>query len=95
MTDDLTLDQERPAVDPREVFHPDRRQRQGACPGDDRKPGKVGYRCTVATSGPEGVAQIEQANFQVVITDLVMNDVDGMQCCKRPSSRCPTARSSW
>jgi two-component system, NtrC family, response regulator HydG len=40
---------------------------------------KNGYRCTVAISGPEGAALIEQQHFDVVITDLVMNDVDGMQ----------------
>jgi two-component system, NtrC family, response regulator HydG len=40
---------------------------------------KVGFRCTVATSGPEGKKQIEENSFDVVITDMVMNDVDGMQ----------------
>ena len=39
---------------------------------------RVGYECTVATSGPEGVRRIEQDTFDVVITDLVMNDVDGL-----------------
>lgn len=40
---------------------------------------KVGYRCTLATGGPEGKRQIEQDTFDIVITDMVMNDVDGMQ----------------
>lgn len=40
---------------------------------------KTGYRCTVATSGPEGKRMLEQNNYDVVITDLVMNEVDGMQ----------------
>lgn len=40
---------------------------------------KVGYRCTVATSGPEGKKSIEENSYDVVITDMVMNDVDGMQ----------------
>ncbi len=39
---------------------------------------RVGYECTVATSGPEGVRRIEKDQFDVVITDLVMNDVDGL-----------------
>ena len=39
---------------------------------------RVGYECSVATSGPEGVRRIEQDTFDVVITDLVMNDVDGL-----------------
>jgi two-component system response regulator HydG len=40
---------------------------------------KTGYRCTVATSGPEGKRMLEQNTYDVVITDLVMNEVDGMQ----------------
>jgi two-component system response regulator HydG len=39
---------------------------------------RVGYECTVAASGPEGVRRIEHDLFDVVITDLVMNDVDGL-----------------
>ncbi len=38
----------------------------------------MGYECTVAASGPEGVRRIEHDLFDVVITDLVMNDVDGL-----------------
>jgi two-component system response regulator HydG len=40
---------------------------------------KTGYRCTVATSGPEGKRLLEQNTYDVVITDLVMNEFDGMQ----------------
>lgn len=40
---------------------------------------RVGYNCTVATSGPDGAKTIENGDFDVVITDLVMNEVDGMQ----------------
>ena len=40
---------------------------------------RVGYPCTVATSGPEGSKQIEQNAFDVIITDLMMNEFDGMQ----------------
>lgn len=32
----------------------------------------------VATSGPEGAEKIKQNNYDVVVTDLVMNDLDGM-----------------
>ena len=39
---------------------------------------RVGYPCTVATSGKEGSEQIALEDFDVVVTDLVMNDVDGM-----------------
>ncbi|MCR9115776.1 MAG: sigma-54 dependent transcriptional regulator [bacterium] len=39
----------------------------------------VGYETEVATSGPAGAEAIENKAFDVVVTDLVMNDVDGMQ----------------
>lgn len=50
---------------------------------------KVGYRCTVATSGPAGIQQIEKHMFHVVITDLVMNDVDGMQILQKAKASLP------
>jgi two-component system, NtrC family, response regulator HydG len=40
---------------------------------------KTGYRCTVATSGPEGKRLLEQNTYDIVITDLMMNEFDGMQ----------------
>ncbi len=40
---------------------------------------RVGYECTVATSGPQGLKRIDQDAFDIVITDLVMNEVDGLQ----------------
>jgi len=39
---------------------------------------RVGYRCSVATSGPLGAKEIEQETFDIIITDLVMNEIDGM-----------------
>jgi two-component system, NtrC family, response regulator HydG len=50
---------------------------------------RVGYRCTVATSGPEGIEAIEQNTYNVVITDLVMNDVDGMQVLQKAREALP------
>ena len=38
-----------------------------------------GYQCTKATSGLEGKQQIQEGDFDIVITDLVMNEVDGME----------------
>ena len=40
---------------------------------------RVGYTCTVATSGPAGATAIETGDFDVILTDLVMNDIDGMK----------------
>jgi two-component system response regulator HydG len=52
---------------------------------------RVGYPCTMATSGPEGVRRIAQEEFDVVVTDLVMNDVDGMEVLARARQALPDA----
>ncbi|MFN7449941.1 MAG: sigma-54-dependent transcriptional regulator [Pirellula sp.] len=52
-----------------------------------------GYRCTVATSGPEGKKQLEQNTFDVVITDMVMNDVDGMQLLEMSRQLLPESQT--
>ena len=50
---------------------------------------RVGYICTVATSGPEGARRIEQETYDLVVTDLVMNDVDGMEILGRAKQAMP------
>lgn len=50
---------------------------------------KVGYRCTVAMSGPAGIQQIEKHMFHVVVTDLVMNEIDGMQVLQKAKASLP------
>ncbi len=40
---------------------------------------RVGFRCHVATSGREGAKLVEEREFDAIITDLKMNDVDGLQ----------------
>ncbi|WP_164103953.1 sigma-54-dependent transcriptional regulator [Candidatus Laterigemmans baculatus] len=50
---------------------------------------RVGYRCHVATTGPEGAKQIERETFDLVITDMVMNEVDGMQILKLARQNLP------
>jgi two-component system, NtrC family, response regulator HydG len=40
---------------------------------------RIGHQCTIATSGAEAVRLINENSFDIVVTDLVMNDVDGMQ----------------
>jgi two-component system response regulator HydG len=52
---------------------------------------KVGYECIVATSGPEGARKIETDTFDVVVSDLVMNDVDGMEILGRARQALPDA----
>ncbi len=53
---------------------------------------KVGYECVVATSGPEGARKIETDTFDIVVTDLVMNDVDGMEVLNRARQALPDAK---
>ncbi|MCA9165880.1 MAG: sigma-54-dependent Fis family transcriptional regulator, partial [Planctomycetales bacterium] len=50
---------------------------------------REGYQCAVATSGPEGIKRITSDVFDVVITDLVMNEVDGMGVLARAKEAIP------
>ncbi|MCA9163372.1 MAG: sigma-54-dependent Fis family transcriptional regulator [Planctomycetales bacterium] len=52
---------------------------------------RVGYECVKATSGPEGARRVAQDNFDIIITDLVMNDVDGMEILARAKQALPDA----
>ncbi|MCA9189980.1 MAG: sigma-54-dependent Fis family transcriptional regulator, partial [Planctomycetales bacterium] len=53
---------------------------------------RVGYRCQLATSGPDGAKAIDQDDFDIIITDLVMNEVDGMQILARARTVLPDAQ---
>ncbi len=50
---------------------------------------RMGHECIVATSGKEGLEQIREKSVDVVITDLVMNDVDGMEILKAAKEKSP------
>lgn len=50
---------------------------------------RVGYRCTVATSGQQGVDFLNKEPYDLVVTDLVMKDVDGMQILKTAKEQNP------
>jgi len=50
---------------------------------------RVGYPCTVAVSGSEGVGMIERDTFDVIFTDLVMSDVDGMRVLAKAKKALP------
>jgi len=52
---------------------------------------RVGYRCRVATSGTEGARLLEEMPFDVVITDLVMNDIDGLEILNKAKREQPEA----
>lgn len=52
---------------------------------------RVGYLCTVATSGEQGAERIARGEFDVIITDLVMNDLDGLQILRQAKDDQPDA----
>ena len=54
---------------------------------------RVRFHCHVATSGSEGAKLVDEREFDVIITDLKMNDVDGLQILElakasQPENRC-------
>ncbi len=53
---------------------------------------RVGFECRVATSGLAGAEEAEQAAFDVVVTDLVMNDLDGLGVLERTKATQPEAQ---
>ena len=52
---------------------------------------RVGFACTVATSGAAGAALIEEGSYDVIITDLMMSDVDGLEILGRAKESLPDA----
>jgi two-component system response regulator HydG len=52
---------------------------------------RVGYVCTVATSGAAGARRIEHDDFDVVLTDLKMADLDGLAILRKARAANPDA----
>ena len=52
---------------------------------------RVGYECVIATSGTQGARRMEDEIFDLVITDLKMNDVDGLEILARAKRLLPDA----
>src|SRR5580658_11377219 len=44
---------------------------------------RKGYRCTIATSGKDGAKKIDNQEFDLIITDLKMGDLDGLAILKK------------
>ena len=53
---------------------------------------RVGYECAVATSGQQGAKRIEAETFDVILTDLKMAGVDGLEIVRRAQARQPDAK---
>src|SRR5437660_12890624 len=52
---------------------------------------RVGYECTVATSGKEGARLVGQDDFDVILTDLKMADLDGLAILRLAKQEAPDA----
>jgi len=52
---------------------------------------RVGYDCVVATSGREGVRLIEEQSFDIIITDLIMDGVGGLDILAESKRELPDA----
>ena len=52
---------------------------------------RIGCRCQVAASGTKGAEAIRQAAFDVILTDLVMSDIDGFGILDLAKSEQPDA----
>src|SRR5215469_3666360 len=50
---------------------------------------RVGYECIVATSGSAGARQIEQEDYDVIVTDLKMADLDGLAILRKAREELP------
>lgn len=51
----------------------------------------LGYECQVAGSGEKGLALIEAHEFDVVITDLKMGEIDGLELLQKAKEELPDA----
>jgi two-component system response regulator HydG len=52
---------------------------------------RVGYECHVATSGVEGARLLEKEDWDVILTDLKMADVDGLAILRKAREQQPDA----
>ncbi len=52
---------------------------------------RVGYECATANSGERGTAMIESETYDVVVTDLRMDDVDGLDILRKTKEELPDA----
>jgi two-component system response regulator HydG len=52
---------------------------------------RVGYDCVIVTSGTEGVRKIESEDWDVILTDLKMADVDGLAILRKAREEQPEA----
>ncbi len=52
------------------------------------------YEVECVNSGPEGLARLETETFDCVLVDLVMDDMDGIEVCRRITAMRSTLKSA-
>ena len=52
---------------------------------------RIGYQCEVAKAGPDGIKAIEQDQFDLIVTDLMMSEADGMEVLAAAQKLLPDA----
>jgi len=53
---------------------------------------RVGYDCSVATSGAQGARKIDSETFDVILTDLKMAGIDGLEIVRKAQAKQPEAK---
>jgi len=53
---------------------------------------RIGHSCLVATSGREGLRMIEENNPDIILTDLKMDDVSGMEILQAAREKLPDSQ---
>ena len=53
---------------------------------------KSGYKVDVCTSGAEGLKHIQEREFDIVVTDVRMDDVDGMEILNKVNQQSPKTK---
>src|SRR5947209_1129611 len=51
---------------------------------------RVGYECTIVTSGKAGAARIDEDDFDIILTDLRMPDMDGLAILRKAKQANPS-----
>ena len=52
---------------------------------------RIGYDCTVVDSGKQAAALIDCQTYDVIVTDLMMDDSDGLEILRRSKKALPNA----
>src|SRR5437764_988832 len=52
---------------------------------------RIGYECSIAHGGKEGARRIETEDFDVILTDLRMADMDGLALLRKAKQEQPEA----